>query len=277
MVKITILVENTVPLSDFTGEHGFAALIETDAAKILFDVGNKGTLIENGRLLNVSLKDIDAVVLSHGHYDHTGALLALLKETGPKDIYAHSNLFAHRVVPLGNGRFIEPGCPYSQQQIEAAGGKLIFIDDFREIYPGIHYSGEIPRTNDFEDVGGGGKFKVLINDELHEDRLPDDIAIIIDHPQGLIILSGCAHSGILNIMEYAIKRTGKDKILAFIGGTHLFDAAQERINRTMQALKEFNFEKLAVCHCTGFHAEASLYNSFPGKVVKAEVGSKFEF
>lgn len=107
MVNITILVENTVPLSYLTGEHGFAALVETDRAKLLFDVGNKGTLFENSRLLDVNLKDIDAVVLSHGHYDHTGALIALLEETGPKRIYAHSNLFARRVVELGGGSYRE--------------------------------------------------------------------------------------------------------------------------------------------------------------------------
>ncbi len=277
MVKVTILVENTVPLSDLTGEHGFAALLETDDKKILFDVGNRGTLFENCRALKVDLHDIDAVVFSHGHYDHTGAVLALLEDIGPKKIYAHSNIFAHRVIPLGDGKFMEPGCPFSRQQIEAAGGELILIDDFQEIYPGIFFSGEIPRINDYEDVGGRGKFKVLVNNELVDDTLPDDIALIIDHPEGLIVISGCAHSGVVNIIDYAVKKTGKSKILAFIGGTHLLDAAQERLDRTVEALAEFDIEKMAVCHCTGFHAEAFLYHKLPGFVVKGEVGSVFLF
>ncbi len=277
-VKIQILVENTVPLSDLAGEHGFAALIEVDDTKILLDVGNKGTIMENSQLLGIDLKEIDAIVLSHGHYDHTGALPALLTEIGSKKIYAHSNLFEHRVVFAGGQIIVEPGTPFSQEQLEEAGGTLIFTDDFTEIYPGVYISGEIPRANDFEDVGGNGTFKVERNGELVDDLLPDDIALIIDHPDGLIIVSGCAHSGMINIMDYAMFKTGRSKVLAFIGGTHLLDASDNRINKTIFYLKEENrVDKLVVCHCTGFSASAKLFNALGGRVIKGEVGMEFCF
>ncbi len=278
-VKIQILVENTVPLSDLAGEHGFAALIEVDDTKILLDVGNKGTIMENSQLLGIDLQEIDAIVLSHGHYDHTGALPALLTEIGSKKIYAHSNLFEHRVVFAGGKIIVEPGTPFSQEQLEEAGGTLIFADDFTQIYPGVYISGEIPRANDFEDVGGNGTFKVERNGEFVDDLLPDDIALIIDHPDGLIIVSGCAHSGIINIMDYARFKTGRSEVLAFIGGTHLLDASDNRINKTIAYLQEENkvVDKLVVCHCTGFSASAKLYNALGSRVIKGEVGMEFCF
>jgi 7,8-dihydropterin-6-yl-methyl-4-(beta-D-ribofuranosyl)aminobenzene 5'-phosphate synthase len=277
-VSIKILVENTVPLSDLAGEHGFAALIDVDNTKILLDVGNKGTIFENSRLLGVDLKEIDSIVLSHGHYDHTGALLAVLKKTGARKVYAHSNLFAHRLVVVGGQVVVEPGTPFNKKQLHEAGGDLIFVDFFNEIYPQVFFSGEIPRLNGFEDVGGRGTFKVEQDGELLDDMIPDDIALIIDHPDGLIIISGCAHSGLLNIIDYAMNKTGHNKVLAFIGGTHLLDASEERLDKTILALKEsYKVEKLVVCHCTGFHATSKLYNQLGSQVIKGEVGMQFNF
>lgn len=277
-VKIQILVENSVPLSDLAGEHGFAALIDVDNTKILFDVGNKGTIFENSRLLGVDLKEIDSIILSHGHYDHTGALLAVLKNTGAKKVYAHSNLFAHRLVIVDDQVVARPGTHFTLKQLREAGGQVLFTDYFTEIYPRVFISGEVPRLNEFEDVGGKGSFKVEENSELFDDTIPDDIALIIDHPDGLIILSGCAHSGILNIIDYAVNKTGRNKVLAFIGGTHLLDASEDRLNKTVFALKEgYKVDKLVVCHCTGFLATTRLYNHLGNRVIKGEVGMQFDF
>jgi 7,8-dihydropterin-6-yl-methyl-4-(beta-D-ribofuranosyl)aminobenzene 5'-phosphate synthase len=274
-VDITILVENTTPVSPLIGEYGFAALLRVDERKILFDTGSANALFLNSAALGIKLDEIEAVLISHGHYDHTGALLPFIKQYGPKPIYAHSNIFSRRPMPTKRDPYREIGCVFQREEIEAAGAQLFFTDEFCEIFPGIYASGEVPRINDFEDVGGN--FKVEIDGELIKDNLLDDMSLIIDHPDGLIIISGCAHAGIINILEHSIKQTGKSKILAFIGGTHLINASEERLTKTVSALKSYDIQNLIVSHCTGFYAAARLYNELGTKVVKGDTGMTFRF
>jgi len=274
-VKITILVENTTPMPNLIGEYGFACLVEVDERKVLFDTGSSRALLVNSTALGIDLGQIGEVVLSHGHYDHTGALLALLQEHGPKRIYAHPHFLFPKLIPLKNGRIKGIGTPFAQSQLEKAGAEFIHVDSFTSIGSDIYLSGEIPRLNDFEDVGGN--FKVEMNGQVKDDHLTDEMVLIIDHPQGLIIISGCGHAGLINILDHAILMTGKEKILAYIGGTHLMTASAQRLERTITALKAYNIDELIVAHCTGFYAAARLYCKMGDMVVKAETGMTFEF
>lgn len=274
-VELTILVENTTPVSPLIGEYGFAVLLRVDDRKILFDTGSADALFINSNLLGIKLEEIEAIVISHGHYDHTGAVLPFIEQYGAKPIFAHSNIFHKRPMPGRNDPYREIGCVFERKEIEAAGAELVFTNEFCEILPGIFASGEVPRINDFEDVGG--KFKIEVDGELMEDKLSDDMSLIIDHPDGLIIISGCAHSGIINILEHSIKQTGKSKILAFIGGTHLINASEERLRKTISALKSYDIQNIIVSHCTGFYAAARLYNELGSKVIKGDTGMTFRF
>ena len=118
---------------------------------------------------------------------------------------------------------------------------------------------------------------MMFDGQMQDDPLVDDSALIIDHPDGLIIVSGCAHSGVVNIIEHARNKTGESRILAFIGGTHLITASQERVDNTISALDSFSISKIIVSHCTGFYAAARLYNSLGERVIKGETGMRFEF
>ncbi len=273
--SVTILVENTAPTPGLLGEYGFAALITVNGKTMLFDTGSDQVLFHNSRVLGVNLSNVEEVVISHGHFDHTGALLPLLKQHGPKKIYAHSRLFLPRMVSKPKGGFMSIGTPFSQPELEKAGATFVFHDQWQEIWPGVYLSGEIPRCNDFEDTGGD--FRVEVNGQLEEDRIEDDMALVIDLPAGLIIISGCAHAGFLNIINQAIRITGKSKVLAYIGGTHLMNASEDRIDRTISVLQTIDIDQLIVAHCTGFHASALLYNELGSKVVKGECGMKFRF
>ncbi|HWP95744.1 MAG TPA: MBL fold metallo-hydrolase [Syntrophomonadaceae bacterium] len=275
-VRVTILVENTSPTPGITGEYGFSALLDVDGKKLLFDAGSAGALFANADKLHVDLNQVDALVLSHGHFDHTGGLLEFLKRFGTRKIFAHSNMFARRPMKTPKS-FSEIGCPFQREELEEAGGEFVFVDKFTEIYPEIFISGEIPRETAYEDVGGSGNFKIQVDDRLEDDMIKDDMALIINHPLGLLILSGCAHSGIINTINYAIQETGQSHILAYIGGTHLIGASIERLQQTAQALKEKDIKQVIVAHCTGFEAASHLRQELGKQLVKAEAGMVFKF
>lgn len=272
---VTILVENTTPAPVFIGEYGFSALIEVDDHKILFDTGSAQALYHNAPQLGIDLNKVDALVISHGHFDHTGGLLSYLKQYGPRPVYAHSGIFVSRPLPLGGTNYKDIGCGFNQDELLKAGAQLHLRDEFSSVFPGVYISGAIPRNTTFEDTGG--KFKMMVNGETQDDPLIDDSALIIDHPEGLIIISGCAHAGVINIIEHARLQTGKSQVLAFIGGTHLISASPQRIDQTIAALDSFSIAKIIVSHCTGFYAAARLYNALGARVVKGETGMRFEF
>jgi len=273
-LSISILVENTTQHMDMFGEWGLAVMVEKDHKRFLFDTGSHGSIIHNSRVMGISLDGLDGIILSHGHSDHTGGLLKILDEHRVPAIYAHSKVFAHRPQPMGPGKVREIGCAFALTDLDKAGVNMVYVDDFQEIAPGMYISGEIPRKTDYETVGGA--FQVEVNGELIEDRLEDDISLIIKLEEGLVIVSGCAHSGIINIMEYAMEKTGEKKILAFIGGTHLLTASPARLDQTIEQLRSYDIEKIIVSHCTGFYPAARLYNALGDKVIKGEVGFRME-
>ncbi|MGI6452053.1 MAG: MBL fold metallo-hydrolase [Syntrophomonadaceae bacterium] len=274
-VSITILVENTTPVAPLIGEYGFSALVTVDEHTILFDTGSNQALFTNSAILGEKIGDADAVVISHGHFDHTGGLVPYLQKYGPKPVFAHPHLFAVRPKPLGKNRERQIGCPYSESQIIEAGGQLTYVDNFFELYQDVYITGEIPRKSVFEDAGGD--FKMMVNGSLQEDIIIDDMALIVNHPEGLIIVSGCAHAGIINTISYACEKTGNSKVLAVIGGTHLVGASQERIAKTIDALKKYDPDKVIVSHCTGFYAAAGILHELGDRVVKGETGMQFQF
>lgn len=274
-VNISILVENTTPAPGLIGEYGFSAWLNIDGRKILFDTGSADALFPNAAKLGIDLHEVEDLVISHGHFDHTGALLALCQKYGRKRIYSHPGIFAKRFVGNTPEKRREIGVPFAERQLRDTGAEFIFIDQFREIFPRVFISGEIPRVNDFEDTGGN--FKIQAANEMLVDELLDDMALIIDHPDGLIIISGCAHAGVINTIEHACKMTGRSKILAFIGGTHLINASENRMVRTIKAFRAMDIEKIAVGHCTGFYAAAWLYNELGSRLIKADTGMTLHF
>lgn len=272
-VKITILVENTTPIPSFVGEYGFAALVSIDDKRFLFDTGSAGAVFTNAKILGIDLQAIDRLIISHGHFDHTGGVVPFL-QMGKKKVYAQKEVFTKRYVVNGASKK-DISALFQRSDIEQYGAELSLIDQFTEINEGIYLTGAVPRLNDFEDVGGA--FMAEENGQLVGDLLPDDMSMVINHTEGLIIISGCAHAGIINIIDYARKQTGQERVQAFIGGTHLLKASDERMTKTIDALKEYNIGKIIPCHCTGFYASARLYNELGPKVVKGETSMRFQF
>lgn len=273
--RITVLCDNAVgPVSGTLGEHGFAALLECDSGSILFDTGGGATLLHNALRMNRDLRNVRALALSHGHYDHSGGISHFLLLAGRKKVYAHPSLFIPRYRVKDTGEPFSIGIPYGEIYLRGIGADFDFSDSGREIAPSVFLSGEIPRRNSFE-TGDSGLYCDPCG--CHADPLLDDQSLIIKGEKGLILLLGCCHAGVINTIEAARELTGVSRVQAIIGGTHLGFSTGLQLTETVHALRDIGAVKIYVGHCTGFSAAARLAVEFPGWVHTAMVGTSIEF
>jgi 7,8-dihydropterin-6-yl-methyl-4-(beta-D-ribofuranosyl)aminobenzene 5'-phosphate synthase len=272
--RIRILCDNNAgPFAGTLGEHGFAALIERDGGSILFDTGGGQTLLHNAQRMNLDLRGVEQVVLSHGHYDHAGGLWPLLQSCGAKRVLAHPGVFARRYA-VREGVYRSVGMPYAEDYLTGIGASFSYSDAFREVAPGIFLTGEVPRVTSFEE-GDTGLFRDPSG--CQRDQVPDDQSLVIVTKRGLLLLLGCCHAGVVNTVELARQRTGVDELYGVIGGCHLAFSSQPQIDATIKALRRYGVKKICAGHCTGFEAAARLTREFPGGFRQAHVGYTLEF
>lgn len=268
--RITILCENSVgPVSGTLGEHGFSALVEQGEHALLWDTGQGFTLLHNAQRMNKNLHQVSHVALSHGHYDHSGGLLPLVRTCGPKRVFAHPAVFTPRYRHKDTGESLSLGMPYPRDYLEGQGASFDLASGYREILPGVAMSGEVPRNTSFE-TGDSGLFSDRCG--CHHDQFEDDQSLVINSAKGLVILLGCCHAGLINTLQHVTAQTGCNEIYAVIGGTHLGFCSADQLEQTLQALKRWKIQKLAVSHCTGFAAASRLQQTFPNAFQNAQVG-----
>jgi 7,8-dihydropterin-6-yl-methyl-4-(beta-D-ribofuranosyl)aminobenzene 5'-phosphate synthase len=250
-LKITIL--STMLANDGIGEWGFAALVEADGKKILFDTGARpNTVLENAKELKVDLGDVQDVILSHFHDDHTTGLMTLRRE------YAKGSPSALSRVHVGQGIFLERRGEDSNPMIamkkeyEAAGGRFIVHEKPDELSPGVWLTGPIPRTYPEKNYPKG--IEVKEGGIWVEDNLPEDQSLVFNTARGLVLLAGCGHAGIINTLEYARRVIRSAPVEAAIGGFHLFNAPDQQLNWTADKLKEFQIVQILGAHCTGIES-----------------------
>lgn len=272
--RITILCENSVgPISGTLGEHGFSALVETGTATLLWDTGQGFTLLHNAQRMNKSLHALKHVALSHGHYDHSGGLLPLLRTCGPKHIFGHPSIFVPRYRYKDNGESLSLGMPYPREYLEGQGASFDLSEQFREILPGIFMTGYVPRTTGFE-TGDSGLFTDTCG--CLRDLFDDDQSLVIQTDRGLALLLGCCHAGLINTLEHVALKTGRRDFHTIIGGTHLGFCSSDQLDSTIKELRKWQINRLAVSHCTGFAAAARLKAEFPAAFQSAQVGYTIE-
>ncbi|HBA87755.1 MAG TPA: MBL fold metallo-hydrolase [Geobacter sp.] len=271
--RIKILCDNSAgSISGTLGEHGFAALVQQGDQTLLFDTGAGQTLLLNAQRMNVDLRSVEQVVLSHGHYDHAGGLWPLLQSCGPKRILAHPGIFARRYVHR-EGMARSVGIPYSEEFLAGIGASFSYSDSFRQVMPGVFLTGEIPRLNPFEQ-GDAGLFCDLAG--CQRDEITDDQSLVIVTDKGLLLLLGCCHAGVINTLDFAREKTGVDEVYGVVGGCHLAFSSQQQIDATVKALKRYGVKKICAGHCTGFHAAARLAGEFAGGFKPMQVGYVLE-
>jgi 7,8-dihydropterin-6-yl-methyl-4-(beta-D-ribofuranosyl)aminobenzene 5'-phosphate synthase len=275
-IRATILCENSVGVPfGCIGEHGFACFLETDQGNYLFDTGQGLGILVNAAALQKDLTSIRAVMISHGHYDHTGGLPMVLKTRGPVDVYGHPEIFRRREIEL-KGRVFDIGIPFRRNYLEGWGARFRLGRELTEVGPGVYLSGEIPRKTDFE----LGDANMTGWDEdgqaIKPDPLNDDFSLFVESDQGLIVILGCAHAGMVNILDYATKTLGHERIYAVIGGTHLGFTAPAQFEATMGAIDRYHIEKIGVSHCTGLINAARMHAILGERFFFGSVGTVLE-
>lgn len=271
---ITILTENYVGKSGLMGEHGFSALIESPKGRLLFDTGPGLSLPHNAHKLKISLANTDKIILSHGHYDHTGGLKWALEKTGPIEVVASPLLFMPHLAKNPEKSSDPPryvGCPFTQNELEALGAKFVFLEKTTQISDGLWFITGYPRP--VETVPNDPKLVRMEDNRIIPDDLPDDSCLLIEGDSGPILVLGCTHSGIVNTLLHLKNSMGISRLRAIIGGTHLMASDEMAIRRAMDIFDEFSVELIGASHCTGFNASALMAVRFKDRFRLAAAGA----
>jgi len=269
-MKITILVENSVYRSGLGAEHGLALYIETDTSKVLFDTGQSHLIRKNAAFFDIDLESIDAIFLSHGHYDHTGGLKALRGKGTP--VFGHPDIFKHRFSRKRNGEVSAVGNPYGREEIESSGFRFV-LERGQNSFGGFFLTGEVPQIYDFETRA---KHFFHERDLRTIDPILDDQSLYFDTSEGLVVLLGCCHSGLMNTLSHILRTTGAENIHWIIGGTHLLKADDERMLNTVNELRGVNFSHISPLHCSGLQGQYWLKSHFPSRFVPLSCGDEIK-
>ena len=274
-IRITCLVDNTASRDDLVAEHGLAVWIDFGDRRLLFDTGQGQALPHNADALGIDLAAADAVVLSHGHYDHTGALGSVLARAPRVKVHAHPSVLLQKYSRRRGGRTRSISMPEPTAEVLGSRGDLVvWTNEPTEVFPGVWVTGQVPRSTAYEDVGGPFFLDARCK---CPDLLDDDQALFFDTAAGTAVVCGCSHAGVVNTLQYIRGLTGERPVAAVVGGMHLRSASPMRIRRTVRALRKLRVGRLAPCHCTGEAATAALSAAFPGRCESFAAGESMEF
>lgn len=260
MLKLIALAENTAGRRCFA-EHGLSFYIE-GKSKYLFDTGSSNLFLENSARIGLDLSAVQTLVLSHGHDDHSGGLKYLRN----KKLIGHPDVFMKRF-RKSNGTSL--GLPVSKKELLNLGFELQLSEKPIQLDEDAWFLGGIPKVTDFE-----AQTTAFVDEQGNEDFIPDDSGMVFKTPKGLVVISGCAHSGVCNTILHARDITNEKKVYAVVGGFHL-TAANEQTQKTIGFLKDLKVEKVVPSHCTAFPALAVFYKHFP--FMQLKTGNILEF
>jgi 7,8-dihydropterin-6-yl-methyl-4-(beta-D-ribofuranosyl)aminobenzene 5'-phosphate synthase len=277
-LKITTLAENLVQAGGL-GQWGLSFLLELtdsrgEARKVVFDTSAvKEAFLHNVKLLEADLGDVDCVVISHGHGDHTAATVEVVEASGGVKVYGHPHTFLPRFYVDREGRRRRGGPPEGEGlvDIEAAGGEVVLSEGPVKVVPGLWTTGQVERVTEFERISApaaGARRIIIVDGEEVDDQILDDQSLWIDvGGVGPFVITGCAHAGPVNTMLQVRRLGGFDSIHGLVGGTHLVGRNDEYLGSTIVELKKFGLSLISPCHCTGFKATARLWEAFPDEFV----------
>ncbi len=275
MLRITTLCDNTARIGDFLGEWGLSILVETNDAKVLLDAGKGPSVPYNADSLGIDLREIDKIVISHAHFDHTGGLAGVLRRMRKEvEVIAHPDVWQAKYSRGRDGSERYIGIPASRSELEGLGARFRLSAGPVSITPAMTTLGEVPMVTSYEQIDRS----LVVRDAngSRPDPVMDDRGLAIKTAQGLVVVLGCAHRGLINSLYHARETTGEDRVYAVVGGSHLMGTSEERIERTIAALKELGVEKMGLCHCTDLPAAARLYHEFGDRFFFNRAGLSME-
>lgn len=274
-LQITTLIEN---MSDDEGkllaEHGLSLHIEFDGKRILFDTGQTGDFVKNANALGINLNGLDDIIISHGHYDHSGGVMTVLSEIKKSlPFYVGDGFFAPKYKYLSDGSYRYNGNPFTEQDLPAE--KV----DLRKVTEDVTYlTDKILLFKNFPAISGferkNEKFVLPDGDAYTVDAFGEEVALGLRTSKGLVLIVGCSHVGICNILQAVTARVD-EPIYAVLGGTHLMEANEERLEKTMEVFRKFGVQCVAVSHCTGEQGIALARENFGEKFVLNNTGNMF--
>ncbi|MFW6035984.1 MAG: MBL fold metallo-hydrolase [Halothermotrichaceae bacterium] len=259
--QITVISENKVYREKLLAEHGLSLWLKIYDKNYLFDTGQGLAVKYNLEQLEYDINNLDGIILSHGHYDHTGGLKQILKSNSEIPVYGHPDIFT----PKYSGTNLK-GVDFSKKDIT----NFIPVKSKTVIDDNLWLAGEVPMETEFEKLNK--KYKVKDGEKLKVDSFKDDQPLVIETPAGLVIISGCCHTGLVNNIKYIKEISDNSTIHAVIGGFHLKNADNERMAKTIEYLKKIQFDMIVPMHCTGLGFQNQLLDRFGEKVSLVSVG-----
>lgn len=289
-LKITTLAENkNQQHAQLNSEFGFSVLIENGTDKVLFDTGKAGEFLANAKKMNLDVSDCSSIVLSHAHYDHCGGLMQYFDTFGAKEktLFVKNSFFEHAGSKYyydavgqkfdftdGTKGYFPVGINFTEKQLAEKGVTIEYIDGNSIcVADGITVHGNFEKNE--TDKLAPNMLDKLENGAYVVDDFDEEVAVTVETSKGLVILSGCSHSGIVNIVDTIEKRTGQ-KVYAVIGGFHLLDADEAKIQSVIDRFKTLGVEKIGLSHCTGPKATGMFQAQMPNQTFLNETGSVYE-
>jgi len=280
-MKVTVVCENTVGVPmprGLIGEHGLSFLIEGET-RTLFDTGQGLGVIKNLAILGKDIKAIDRIILSHGHFDHVGGLADVLAAKGTATpVYAHPEAFRKKIAYVelpGNALEIPIGFALTKEDYESKGASFKDTKGFMEIEKGLSAITEITRPAGWKTWDT--RLKLKEDDKVVDDPFNDDLSLLLETDSGPVVLLGCAHAGMVEILQDLSSKSGHKEFHAVIGGTHLETASADYVEKAIQALTDFKVKVVATSHCTGYAPANKIAARFKEAFKPAAVGSAFDF